>query len=343
MEKQPVWIYDENSEWNLFTNLNAELPPLKSDKDKTPASPDKKTFKPKSTSELSAFYFSKVKPDTKGAVIYTPQGYGIIQDFKPEGNIISVKVNNAVVDFKRSEVTYEIPLTLCCVSNTAKFEEIVHFPIQSTLKELAEKIRDMDLGGVGTTSKKLFLSGKELPETPLNLEKAGILPYTKILVLLGGGKPLKVYRFGSTSNNWCYGSNSVDGITFTTSKDIRVIGMGIYVPNNDKVLAGAVKLVAGKESNAAALVSKEVSMTQLMPEAKEKIYPVLFDRPVLVKAGKEYSLVCELKNGNSFYGSGGKNSVVGEGDVTFTFTSCAGSANGTSPSSGQIPEIYYYC
>jgi len=68
----------------------------------------------------------------------------------------------------------------------------------------------------------------------------------------------------------------------------------------------------------------------------------MFDKPFRVKAGEVFCCVCEFRTGNTHYGSNGVAVVQGEGDVTFTFSECVGSANGTGTSQGQVPEIYYY-
>jgi hypothetical protein len=84
---------------------------------------------------------------------------------------------------------------------------------------------------------------------------------------------------------------------------------------------------------------KDVSVKK---EADSKVFRLMFDKPVIVKAGEHSSCICEFKAGNSYYGTDGKNVVHGDSDVIFNFADSAGSSNGTSMSSGQVPEIYYY-
>mmetsp|Transcript_3592 Transcript_3592/g.3947 ORF Transcript_3592/g.3947 Transcript_3592/m.3947 type:complete len:288 (-) Transcript_3592:61-924(-) len=285
----------------------------------------------------------KTETETKGSVIYTPLGYGIIQDIKNEEKAVTVKVNNTVKDFKRSEVSFEIPLSLTFLSSAAKFETTAYFPIHMTITELLTKIEEMEVGGQMVTAKRVFHNGKELGQNPMSLEKFGLLPETKLLVIMTLGKPYTINRFASITSSWNYGSNSIDGITFTVNKDIRVIGFGLYVPNApDKFLPGVYKFLQGNDAKGTPILTKEVNLSQGMPDVTEKVYRAMFDKPVPVKAGQQYSCVCELKNGTSFYGSSGKTTVTGDKDVTFTFSSCTGSANGTGTGSGQMPEIYYY-
>ena len=343
IEEDRVWGLDENAEWNQYTNMNAELPTIKKD-DKEKEKADKKP-QPKSKKELerSSFFFPKTKTDTKGGVVSTPQGYGVIQDIKSDGKVISVKVNNVIHDFKKSEVSYDIPLHVTFYSGNTKFEATAHFPIFMTITELLAKFEEMDIEGQGTTLKRIFHNGKELIASPLTVEKFGFVPGAKVLVILSAGKFMKVNRYASITSGWGYGTNSIDAITFSVNRDIRFVGFGLYVPTTEnKPLPGVAKLVEGDQVKGTVLASKEISVLLNSPDVVDKIFKVIFDRPILLKSGRKYTCVSELSNNTSHYGSGGNTSVTGDGDVTFSFYHCVGSSNGTGTGSGQIPEFYYY-
>lgn len=340
MEDEKTWGTDENHEWSLFTNKEAELIIAKQ---KVEQKVEKKVPKQKTTIDNPAFFFTKTKTDTKGGLIYTPQGYGVIQDFTPDGKSISVKVNNVTQQFKRSEVSYEIPLNISFYSGNTKFDSLVYFPIHMTVSELLDKIAEMDVEDDRVASIRAFYNGKEIVPGTQTLEKYGILPGNKLLVIVSLGKMMKINRFASITSSWSYNSNYVDAITFTASKNIKVIGYGMYVPCNDNALNGQIRLVAGADAKGSTvLATKDVSLRAKGPDVTDRIQKVLFDRAIPIRAGEKYSCVSELKIGNSFYGSGGKISVTGEKDVIFTFTTCSGSVNGTGTGSGQFPEIYYY-
>ena len=343
IEEDRVWGLDENAEWNQYTNMNAELPNIKKD-DKEKDKADKKP-QPKSKKELErpSFFFPKTKTDTKGGVVSTPQGYGVIQDIKSDGKVISVKVNNVIHDFKKSEVSYDIPLHVTFYSGNTKFEATAHFPIFMTITELLAKFEEMDIEGQGTTLKRIFYNGKELTASPLTVEKFGFVPGAKVLVIFSAGKFMKVNRYASITTGWGYSTRSIDAITFSVNRDIRFVGFGLYVPTVDnKPLVGVAKLILGVDVKASPLEQKEVSFMQNTPEVVDKIFKVIFERPIMIKSGQKYTCVSELSTNTSHYGSGGKISVTGDGDVAFTFFHCSGSSNGTGTGSGQIPEIYYY-
>lgn len=329
-----TWRY--NFQWLLFSNNVSIL------KSKLKENPEKNNSEKKPLQKLkSPFYFSLRKPETKGSVIYTPDGYGIIQDISSSLVKIPVKINNKINEYSLEELMPDIPLTLMKMNNSTFCEEKITVPAFSNASDIIDKIELLN-EGEAFFSAKIFLRGKELSRTNDSLEKLQVFPNTKIIVISSLGKPYSVNRFITSYQGWGY-SNSCDGITFSPSRDIRVIGFGIYTPDKEKSsLDGVAKFVYGNDGKASPLFSKEVSVTKDEADPENKIYKFYFDKPYRVKAGDQCSCVVEMRSGNSFYGSSGTTSVTGEQDVVFSFTECVGSTNGTSSSSGQIPEIYYF-
>jgi hypothetical protein len=157
------------------------------------------------------------------------------------------------------------------------------------------------------------------------------------------GKPLTLKRYPTSQAGWCVGGSGIDGICFQTTKPVRVIGFGIYPSTGQETVSGTGKLFQGENTNSTMLWSSEITMTKCEDPNDHKAIRILFDKPYLLKAGEYFSVtVAFVGNGNCYYGSGGLNKVEGDGEVTWSFKNCGGASNGTGPSSGQIPEIYYY-
>ena len=323
------------NEWLLFTN-NVVLKAKKhfeKDKDQKGLHVLKKT--------KTAFYFSNRKPESKGSLIYTPDGYGIIQDIEPSMKKIPVKINNKVTEYSMEDLMADIPIVLRFVSNAMNHEDKITVPVYANSRDLVEKI-ESSFEGESCFSTKIFFNGREMARTPDSLEKLGIFPDSKLIVVSSLGKPFLVNHFTTVYQGWGY-SNSIDGISFSDSKDIRVMGFGIYTPDKEKSsLNGMAKFIQGNDAKNPPIFSKEVSVIKDENDPEAKVYRFYFDRPYKIKAGDSYSCVVEMRSGNSFYGSSGQYTANGEQDVVFSFTDCSGSMNGTSPSSGQIPEIYYF-
>ena len=328
-----IWRSNIDDKWVLFNN-NQYQPLIVKEKAKNET---KETKNIKKKENNTPFYFAKVKIDTKGSLVYSPKGYGIVQGIKIDQGLITVKVNNEIQDFKKNDISNEIPISLTFISNSGRIEDKVLLPIHSTAKDIIEKIeREQE----NENAARIFYKGKELTKSSETLEKMGITPLAKFLIITIFGKPLSVSRFPITNQGWGY-SSSVDGITFSPSKDIRVIGFGIYTPENDTVIDGTAKFIQGSDAKGMIAFSKDISFSKNSENTEEKVYRFMFDKPLKVKAGEQYCCVVAFKSGTSYYGSGGLNTVTGEQDVVFTFTDCTGSSNGTGISSGQIPAIYY--
>ena len=69
-------------------------------------------------------------------------------------------------------------------------------------------------------------------------------------------------------------------------------------------------------------------------------FDVLFDRPIILKANKEYKIKSIIKGPTSWYGKDGKTSAKCQG-VRFTFRCSAENSNGTDIERGQFPEILF--
>ena len=334
-ERKLVWRSDENSLWRLYANTQRDLPPRL-----TPEELEKIAEKKKEKDAANPFYMAKERKEVKGALIHTPKGYGIIQNFKPESNIISIRVNGVIEDFPREEVSNEVPVTLLFVTKGTKREEVALFPVQFTAKDIQQKIEE-DQSQEESSNCQVFWKGRELPKTNDNLEKLGITPLCKLIVLSSAGKSYSLNRFKEKYSGWGYSRGSVDGITFTASKNIRLSGFGIYLPERGTITGTAI-LSEGDSCQEGGLFTTEVSLTKDDEEEPEsKIYHLKFPKPFRIRAGEKYTCTVMLYGTNTYYGSNGNAQVTGDGDVVFDFMDASGSENGTSIDSGQVPTLYY--
>ena len=348
--KKRLWKLNDINQWELFNQVeDVDVRPtsLATSNQKETASPEKSGTK--ASSQL--FYIQKMKQEVKGATIYTPKGYGVIQNIMPEKNMITVKVNNEIIDFERSEVSNDISIQFIHVQAGEKRTEWISFPIQSTAKDINDRINSQYQDP--SIIARLFFKGKELEPSNDTLEKLGITHGSKILAMTKPGKSYSVNRFKQVSSGWGYGPTTFDSISFSASKDIRISGVGIYGPSQQNyTLAGTVKLIQGPSSDGdiAATTTVEVNFS-----VHEKIHRVMFSKPISVRAEEVWSICAELSltcnsaggfgfGSGSHYGNNGLTICQGEGDVTFAFLTCPRGikTNQTTTYSGQIPEIYYY-
>ncbi len=345
LSTNPIWKLNLANEWGLYTRTDYKLPVIATQDSKKEKEVKPKKKGPQTTTD-SAFYFSKAKQENKGTVTCTPKGYGIIQAINQDKSIISVKVDGVIYEFDKQEVMNEVPLNVIFLKDSTKIEEIIYLPVNSTTNDLVERIENSigDKEGDQIINCKIFFQGKELEKSDDTLEKLKIVPNSKFLVIHIPGKPMVVKRFTYSHQGWgvACGTNS-EGIAFQTSKTIRLTGFGMYPIMNKEYCQGSAKVYQGDSNKSEAIYQEEVVVAKNPGDSDSIPCKVSFKRPILIKSGEFYSITINFQEGgNSHYGNDGKARMEGEGDVIFNFKNCTGANNGTSTSSGQIPEIHYF-
>lgn len=328
-----------NGKWLLFCNNDYQPPKISQD------SKDKKR------NPEAPFYFGPKKRESKGTIVHTPQGFGIIQEFKKENQEVVVKLHksNKIIGFKTNEISSDIPLLITMYFGNLKLVESIILPISSSSSDLISKIESaISENDENISTIQVYYKGREIANTESNtLDKLDIHPFTKLLVISQLGKPYHVERFTSVYEGWGYSDRSINAIAFSVNKDIKIKGFGIYVADNSygeqRSFLTLVKFLKGIDNSGQVQHSKEIMINE--SSNGTKIFQYSFERPIRIKGGEVYSCVQEAigtYNCYTYYGDSGKTTIEGEKDIIFTFIDCFSSSNNTNRSCGQIPEIYYY-
>ncbi|EYC22759.1 hypothetical protein Y032_0016g2930 [Ancylostoma ceylanicum] len=154
-----------------------------------------------------------------------------------------------------------------------------------------------------------------------------------------GGRSV-VCRFESTGGGWGYSAHSIEAIQVKASKDIRLLGIGLYGGRGEYI--AKIKLFRLPSD-----VSDE-QCAELLSESDETLYDcgqretaaLMLAQPVLMKANHWHVVSAKISGPSSDCGATGRR-IVECDDVTFTFRNSAISNNGTDVNVGQIPELYY--
>ena len=145
-------------------------------------------------------------------------------------------------------------------------------------------------------------------------------------------------RFNEFVEGWFYSGISLDCILLSVNKPVELHGVehfgsegGEYTVKTD--------IVDPVDNNS--LVSQTGNYTSEKSDTHAYYgFDVLFDRPVILKANKEYNVKSLIKGPSSWRGENGQTLVECRG-VQFTFRHCGGSSNGTNENSGQFPGILF--
>ena len=144
-------------------------------------------------------------------------------------------------------------------------------------------------------------------------------------------------RFCSPRKYWDYGMTP-DSIILTIKKPVKIYGVQHFGSEGGEytVTTDIVDLVDNTS-----LASRAGNYASEKGDADAYYgFDVLFDRPVILKADKEYKVKSLIKGPNSWYGKDGQASVECQG-VPFTFRSSGNDTNGTDEERGQFPGILF--
>ncbi|XP_022810558.1 BTB/POZ domain-containing protein 6-like [Stylophora pistillata] len=170
---------------------------------------------------------------------------------------------------------------------------------------------------------------------------------------------LKACRFDSTTqrcnrfqtfrapyNLWGYSGNA-DSIILTVEKPVKVYGVqhfgsegGEYTVTTDIVDLITNTSLVSRAGNYASEIMHQNYASELFDTHAYYGFDVMFDRPVILKADKEYKVKSLIKGPKSWYGERGQTPVECQG-VRFTFRNSAPENNGTSETAGQFPGVLF--
>ena len=329
------------ADWLLFANNLFKIQKIHDQKEK------KQVFSKKS----SKFYFNPRKPESKGTMVYTSEGYGIIQDPKSMSEPIPIKLNvsGKIKEFDPNQIFLDIPITICFLSSSFKGEEQLTIPITISPKEIVQKIEASLCGNSeNLVNVQVFFKGRELlHQSSHTLEKLGVTAFSKFIAVPEMGTPYKISRFTNVYSGWGYSDKCINALAFSVSKSVKIRGFGIFTTDENagpRAYSTLVRFVKGTDDTGQIILHKEVQVTK-SDSAENKIFEFMFDRPIRIQAGEMYSCVQEAVGNYScctYYGDRGQNELIGDKDVNFTFSESYASVNNTNRQCGQIPEIYYF-
>ncbi|KFO34057.1 Putative E3 ubiquitin-protein ligase MYCBP2 [Fukomys damarensis] len=157
-------------------------------------------------------------------------------------------------------------------------------------------------------------------------------------------------RFTKTSQgrSWNTGNGSPDAICFSVDKPgIVVVGFSVYGGGGIheyelEVLVDDSEHV-GDSTHSHRWTSLElVKGTYTTDDSPSDIAEIRLDKVVPLKENVKYAVRLRNYGSRTANGDGGMTTVQCPDGVTFTFSTCSLSSNGTNQTRGQIPQILYY-
>ena len=319
-----VWQQNNKGEWQLYFNTDMELiPPSISGID---SSKNKKNFLLEKNFVL-------------GTLVMSPKGIGRIIKKNNNKCIIRFKQNNNEEEFSLNEISNNISFLISEYSSGNN--NIIRLKIKVTGKadDIFEELNKIKKIKKDECNYSLIYNGTILKKET-TFEQLNILNNCKLLLISEHNIKYTLSRFVIVNQFWY--SYSTDGICFSPSHKIKLIGVGLYGSHENKTIQGAIKILDGSSINDKVLYEDNIEISPAENKANAVI-PINFIKPVLCKQNQDYSVVLTTRvSTNSYYGQQGKSTIEGEKGVIFSFKKMQGRNNGTSVESGNFPELYYY-
>ncbi|OPJ66985.1 E3 ubiquitin-protein ligase MYCBP2 isoform A [Patagioenas fasciata monilis] len=157
-------------------------------------------------------------------------------------------------------------------------------------------------------------------------------------------------RFTKTSQgrSWNTGNGSPDAICFSVDKPgVVVVGFSVY--GGGGIHEYELEVLAddsdhtGDSTHSHRWTSLElVKGTYTTDDSPSDIAEIRLDKVVPLKENVKYAVRLRNYGSRTANGDGGMTTVQCPDGVTFTFSTCSLSSNGTNQTRGQIPQILYY-
>lgn len=320
-----VWQQDSKGDWKLYFNIESEIV---------------------SSSTLLAQEHSKSKKNNLseinlilGTLVMTPNGIGRL--IKINDNIATIRLckDSKEEQFPFNNISNYFNCFISQYSNGTN--SIIRLKLKASGKvediftEL-EKIKKIDLN----ENNYLLIFNKNFLKKDYTFEQLNILNNAKILILVKNNISYTVSRYVSTRQYWYM--YTLDGICFSPSQKIKLIGVGLYGSHENKIINGTIKILDGASTMGKTILEENI---EISPSSNKMcaITQIFFSKPVSCGQNKDYSIILQTKtNANTYYGTNGKNYIDGEKGVGFYFKKVVGKNGGTSVESGNFPELYYY-
>ena len=180
----------------------------------------------------------------------------------------------------------------------------------------------------------LIYNGMNL-QKETTFEQLNMLNNCKLLLTSENNIKYIISRFTLVNQFWY--SYSIDGICFSCSHKIKLIGVGLYGSHENKTILGIIKIIDGPSLNDKILYEDNIEV----PPAENKtnsIKQINFHKSVSCKQNQDYSILFNTRNtANTYYGIQGKSTIQVDKGIIFTFKKIQGRRSGTSAESGNFP------
>ena len=324
-ESPSVWQQDKKGEWKLYFNTDIK-----------PNSSSKKNPEVNKTITNNNILGKKL---VLGTLVMTKKGIGRLIKINQEIANIRFKEDIKEEQFNINEISNNFNCFIYDYSDGNTNIIKLKLNVLGKIEDIFEKLEKIKKINRNECNYSLIFKGKLLIKD-YTYEQIDLLNNSKFLLLKEQKIKYTVSRYAAVSQYWFI--SSLDGICFSTSQKIKLIGIGLYGSHENKIIDSTIKILEGSEITDKIILEENIEVSP----AINKFYPIsqiYFSKPLICKQNQDYCILLNSKKStNAYYGRQGKSFVEGEKGVDFTFKRIPGRLSKTSVEVGNFPELYYY-
>ena len=321
-----VWQQNSQGEWKLYFNTESDLisSSSKSNQDQS------KLKKINNLSEMNLVL---------GTLVMTPKGIGRL--IKNNDNIATIRLNQDQKEeqFELNNISNNFNCFIILHSKGNKDIIRLKLKVAGKIEDIyteLEKIKKINL----KDNNYILIYNKNKIKNEYTFEQLNILNNVKFLLLSKNNISYTVSRYINVRQYWYL--YTVDGICFSPSQKIKLLGVGLFGSHENKIINATIKILDGPSTTSKIILEENI---EIYPSSNKfnAITQIFFSRPVFCVQNQDYSVILYTKtNTNTFYGTNGKSYIDGEKGVKFFFKRVQGKSGGTGVETGNFPEFYYY-
>lgn len=318
-----IWQQDKKGEWKLYFNCGTET--------------NKETSNTKSKEKNLDSIKNLNNKFVLGTLVMTPKGMGRLQ--KIQNEICSIKMKDGKEEsFQIQEINNDI--TFLIYYNIYGVN-IIRLKLRTTgkVEDIFDELEKTHIINRKQDQYSIIFKGNLL-KNGFTFEQLELLNNSKLL-LLKESKDIvyKVKRFQKINQFWL--ASSGDGIGFSPSEKIKLVGLGVFCSHDNKTHIGNLAIYKGSSLDNDLLYEQRLEIPSSSSN-EFAIFPIYFTRPILCEKDSDYGVYINYTNViNTYYGSLGKSIVEGEKGVNFTFKKLTDKIVVSKPEMGNFPEFYY--
>ena len=317
-----IWQQNDLGEWKLYFNSDIEFNNSSANNNNVEQSNIKKN------SEINLIL---------GTLVMTQKGIGRLIKINEKMGIIRLK-QDIEEQFPINEISNYFNCFIYDYSNSLNIIRL-KLKVLGKIDDIFDELEKIKKINRNECNYSLIYQGMSLKKE-YTFEQLNVLNNCKILLLKEKNIKYTISRFSNIGQFWF--TYSIDGICFSPSQKIKLIGIGLFGSNENKTISSTIKILDGPSISSKTIYEENIEISPGISKLYS-ISQIYFSKPILCKQNQDYSILLYSKTlTNSYYGQQGKNIIEGERGINFTFKRIQGRSSGSGIETGNFPELYYY-